>query len=117
MDKKSIPVERSIFIVTKIKEYNCYAMFSEKYNRSFEVGINWLAEDKLKRPDVGDLFELPDCMLYEDTGRPIFSIQELSFGLPGDNVALPKDFNIEEDYAYLTYKLSKERVLLQRYYG
>lgn len=114
MDQYKSPVDRSNFIITEKKEYNHYSLFSEKYNESFEVNFNFL--DNVDRPEIDDILELPDCMLYEDIGRPMFSIHELSFGIPCDRVAIPDGFNIEEDYAYLTYKKKNKRLLLQRYY-
>lgn len=117
MDVYRSPVARSVFTVRAIKEYGKYILFSEKYKKSFEIHINWLDHNALEKAEVGDMLELPDSMLYEDVGRPIFSNHELSFGVPRDDVAFPKDYNIEEDHAYLTYGKTMKRVLIQRFYG
>ncbi len=110
------PVERSTFLIVEKKDFGRYVLLSEKYKKRFELHINWLENDSLE-PAVGDELELPDSMLYEDIGRPIFSNHVLSFGLPYDDVAFPESFNIEEDYAYLTYKRTSKRILIQRFYG
>ena len=114
-EKYRSPIARSQFVFTAKDEYGYYVLFSEKYGKRFKTGMDFY--DGLAAPEVGDIIELPDCMLYEYAGRPMFSVHELYFGLPNKDVAVPQQFNIEEDYAYITYKKTNRRLLLQRFYG
>lgn len=115
MSRHGFPVERSIFTVERVEEFDRYVLFSSKYQRNYEVNI--YLYDNVKCPEAGDILELPDCMLRMDEGYVVFSNKQLQFGLPNDNIAIPAGFNIEDDYAYITYRKDNKRELVQRLYG
>ena len=106
-------VKRSKFTV-KTVDGNRYELYSHEYDLSYALKIYFYGIEKL---NVGDEIELPNCMLIVDEGRPLFSNRLLQFCEPNDRMAIPIDFNIELDYAYITYKKTGLRVLIQRCYG
>lgn len=106
-------VERSKFEVTEVTDRN-YTLFSEKYQKSWQVKINIYGVTKFQ---VGDVLELPDEMTIYNSGHDVLTERLLQFCLPNDNMSIPKGFNIELDYAYVTYKDTNERILIQRCYG
>lgn len=117
MEKSSLrrgeEVKRSKFAVKTVIGSR-YELYSHEYNLNYKVTIYFYDIEKL---NVGDEIELPDCMLIEDTKRPLFSNRLLQFCEPDDRMAIPKGFNIELDYAYITYQKTGEKVLIQRCYG
>ncbi len=113
-DVVRIPVERSKFVILEEREYDKYLLLSEKYEKTFEMTLGFL---HIKKPEIGDILELPDKMIYESDGRSYYTNRELYLGEPSDAVAFPYMFNIENDYCYLTYKKENKRVMLQRFYG
>ena len=111
MDKTSI--KRGKFTVKSVNK-NQYELYSHEYDLSYALTIHFYG---IEKATVGDTLELPNCMLIVDEGRPLFSNRLLQFCEPNDIMAIPKDFNIELDYAYITYKETGKKVLVQRCYG
>ena len=107
-------IARSAFIIIEKAPYGAYTLLSEKYNKRFKMVLTFYS---INEPSEGDVLELPDCMLYEEKDRPMFSNHMLSFGIPTSNCAVPEGFPIEEDYAYLHYRKANETIRIQRYYG
>ena len=121
MERRNLSCKRTRFEVVNIGEYRLYTLFSEEYHKCLELHINWLVHDTfdssgrkvqegLEEPDLGDIFELPDRMLCYDFGKPMFSIHELSFDHPYCE-------DEAEEFAYITYKKTNKRFLIQRTYG
>ena len=106
-------IKRSKFTVKTVNGSR-YELYSHEYNLNYDVTIYFYG---IEKATVGDTLELPNCMLIVDEGRPLFSNGLLQFCEPNDRMAIPKDFNIELDYAYITYKKTGEKVLIQRCYG
>lgn len=71
----------------------------------------------IEKPSVGDVLELPDSMLYFFENGMVMRNHQLYFGLPEETPTGPEGFNIQEDYAFITYTKTNDRVLMQRYYG
>jgi len=99
--------------VKKIKK-DSYVLFSLEYSKEFEMKILFYS---VKELSVGDILELPYCMLRMDESHPLFTNSFLCLGKPNKKMAIPKDFDINEDYAYVTYAKTNKKVKLQRYYG
>ena len=114
MKGEFMDVERSDFIIEETAEYENFVLLSLKYQRRVEMSLGFIGIDK---PNKGDILSLPDSMLREEDGSPLFSNYMLSFGKPDKKIAIPKGFNIEQDYAYIYYRADKKRILVQRYYG
>ena len=91
-----------------------YELYSHQYELNYAVTIFFYG---IEKAGEGDVLEFPDYMLKSDKKRPLFSNRLLQFCEPNDRMAIPKDFNIELDYAYITYKKTDERKLIQRCYG
>lgn len=110
-DSNAIPMTK--IKVVEIKEHT-YVLCSLEYNKMFEMIILFYS---VKELSVGDVLELPYNMLRMDEGYPLFSNHMLCFGKPDEKIAIPKDFDIRQDYAYLTYAETKKKIMVQRYYG
>ena len=106
-------VERGKFTV-KSAQGNRYVIYSHEYDRDYELTINFI---KIKKPEANDELELPDCMLKSSDNRPMFTNRLLQFCEPNDRMAIPQNFNIQLDYAYITYKSTGKTELIQRCYG
>lgn len=106
-------VERSDFTV-KTACGSHYELYSRKYDLNYGVTIFFYGVEKVS---VGDIIELPDYMLKMSENRRLFSNRQLQFCEPNDRISIPKDFNVELDYAYITYQKTGERKLVQRCYG
>ena len=106
--------ERSAFYVREVGEHGSYRLFSEKYDRAISMVIAFIG---VGAPDVGARIEMPDGMLRMEEGAALFTCRFLSFAKPSEKHTIPEGFDIEEDYAYITYRDGEERVLLQRVYG
>ena len=111
MDK--ISIKRGKFTVKSVF-MNRYELYSHEYDLNYAITIYFYGVEKVS---CGDILELPDYMLIEDENKPLFSNRLLQFCEPNDIMAIPKDFNIELDYAYITYKETGKKVLVQRCYG
>ena len=120
-----IPVRRNYYRISRILEsgsnYGRYELhlegtilFSKKHRRIITITCEFFDVEK---PNVYDVLELPDSMLCYDINGRIIDNDMLCLGIPDEKAPIPKDFNIEEDYAYLIYTKTNKRVLLQRYYG
>ena len=109
-----IPVVRRNYIVSEILNHNAYKIVSLDENESFQLVLQFYS---IKKPTVGDVLELPDSMLrYEENGKIVMN-RMLAFGLPDKTLPLPEGFNVQEDYAFIVYAESNERIMMQRYYG
>ncbi|MBR2024551.1 MAG: hypothetical protein IKA02_01940 [Clostridia bacterium] len=106
-------VQRSKFTVKTVNDGR-YELYSHEYDINYVVTIRFYGIIKLS---VGDVIELPDYMLKDGENRPLFSNRLLQFCEVNDRMAIPKKFNVELDYAYVTYKDTDERTLIQRCYG
>jgi len=89
-----------------------YTLYAEKADISGRISMQFYG---ITPPSVGAVLELPDAMLQESDGRPLFSNHWLALGVPQKQSTFPEDFNIENDFAFLI--LGDERIPLQRYYG
>lgn len=106
-------VERGKFTVKSV-DGNRYELYSQRYDLSYALKIYFYGIEKASE---GDVLEIPDYMLKADEDKALFSNRLLQFCEPNDRMAIPIDFNIELDYAYITYKKTGLRVLMQRCYG
>ena len=116
MEKEQIrrgqEVERSAFEIISKEDRN-YTLFSEKYKKEYQVKIYTYGIEL----NVSDIIEMPDEMTICDKGHSVLTERLIQFCEPNNNMSIPKDFNIELDYAYVTYKSTGEKILVQRCYG
>lgn len=106
-------VGRSYFEVLK-SDSGVYELYSAKFARNFDLTISFI---EVKELEEGDLIEMPDSMIFYEEGGRRFVNHQLNFGMPDSTVAIPKGFDIEEDYAYISYNKDSSKVKVQRLYG
>ena len=106
-------IKRGKFTVESVDGVN-YKLYSHQFDMHCTLTIFFY---RIEKASEGDVLEIPDYMLKIEEGRQSFSNRLLQFCEPNDKMAIPKNFNIELDYAYITYKKTGERILIQRCYG
>ena len=110
----NLTVFRRKYIVKAILEHCVYQLTLVDEKKTIELVFEF---HSIEKPSVGDVLELPDIMLYYYENGVKTQNQMLCFGVPDKNLSVPEDFNIQEDYAFIIYTKTNNRVLMQRYYG